>query len=92
MKRLLQIVALFIALAVAGLWVAHGAHMGWTKTEAEIKTNDPVTGIDGITYEKKFQPGVDFLGAGLIAAVVLAGVSFLFRTNPKQPTVNNLQT
>jgi hypothetical protein len=38
-----------------------------------------VTGIEGISYEKKFLPGIDFLGAGMIASVVLGGSSYFFR-------------
>jgi hypothetical protein len=42
-----------------------------------------VTGLEGITYEKGFWPGVDFLGGALLGAGALAGVSLLFRTKPK---------
>jgi hypothetical protein len=44
-----------------------------------VKTLDPVTGIEGITYQQKFLPGVDFLGVAGGAAGVLAGASFFFR-------------
>ena len=65
------------------LWAALGANRGWTKTSVPVKTLDEVTGIEGVTYEKRFVPGVDFLGAALLGAGVLAGISFLFRTKPK---------
>ncbi len=66
-------------LATGVTWAATGANRGWTKTEAAIKTLDPVTEIEGITYQKKFQPGVDFLGAAFGGSLMLFGASFLFR-------------
>lgn len=80
MKRGIQILAAIVALGAALTWAGLGANRGWTKTEKQVKTLDEVTGIEGISYEKGFWPGVDFLGAGLIGAGVLAGVSFLFRS------------
>jgi len=80
MKRGLQILAAVIALGSVITWASLGAGRGWTKTEKQIKTVDEVTGLEGISYQKGFWPGVDFLGAGLIGAGVLAGVSFLFRS------------
>lgn len=80
MKRGLQILAAVVALGVVATWASLGAGRGWTKTEKQIKTVDEVTGLEGISYQKGFWPGVDFLGAGLIGAGVLAGVSFLFRS------------
>lgn len=88
MKRGLQIVAALVALGVVIIWTSTGANRGWTKTENPVKFLDEVTGLEGIRYEKGFWPGVDFLGAGLIGAGVLTGVSFLFRpklnSNPQQ--------
>jgi hypothetical protein len=79
MKNLLRIVAVVLALAAAGLWLAKGANRGWTKTSITKKTVDDVTGIEGITYEKGFVPGLDFLAGTLFVSVVVAGTSFLFR-------------
>jgi hypothetical protein len=83
MKKILQILALVVVLAAAITWLATGANRGWTKTSVPVKTLDDVTGIEGITYQKKFLPGVDFLGAAVVVAGALAGTSFLFR-NKKQ--------
>lgn len=80
MKRALQILAAVLAVATLTTWAALGASRGFTKTERQIKTVDEVTGIEGINYEKKFQPGLDFLGAGLIGAGVLAGASLFVRS------------
>ncbi len=83
MKRILQIFAGAAVLITLGLWLTTGANRGWTKTEVQVKTLDPVTEIEGISYRKKFQPGVDFLGAAFGGATLLAGASFFFR-KPKQ--------
>jgi hypothetical protein len=53
-----------------------------------VKTPDPVTGIDGISYEQKFLPGVDFLGLAFLLSGGLAGASLFFRrsSSSNQPT------
>jgi hypothetical protein len=79
MKRALLLLSLVVLLATAGTWLVTGANRGWTKTSVAVKTLDPVTGIDGISYQKKFLPGVDFVSAGLIASAVLGGASLFFR-------------
>jgi hypothetical protein len=88
MKKTLKILSLVVVLAAAIIWVVTGANRGWTKTSVQVKTLDPVTGIEGITYQDKFLPGVDFLGAAAGLAVVLAGSSLFFsnksKTNNKQ--------
>jgi len=86
MKRTLQMLALAVVLMASVTWLATGANRGWTKTSVAVKTLDPVTEIEGITYEKKFLPGVDFLGAALGGAALLAGASLFFRKpKAKQP-------
>ena len=88
MKRILKTLALLIVLGAGVTWLACGANRGWTKTSVPIKTVDTVTGIEGITYQKKFLPGVDFLGAAFGGAAVLAVASLFFR-KPNQPIANN---
>jgi hypothetical protein len=83
MKKILQILALAVVLAAGLTWLATGANRGWTKTSVPVKTLDDVTGIEGITYQSKFLPGVDFLGAAFVVAAALAGTSFLFRNKNK---------
>ena len=87
MKRILQILALALALTAGVTWMATGANRGWTKTSVPVKTLDEVTGLEGISYQKKFLPGVDFLGAAFAGAALLAGTSFFFR----KPKSNNNQ-
>lgn len=84
MKKILRILALAVAIAAVVIWAATGANRGWTKTSVPVKTLDEVTGIEGITYQKKFLPGVDFLGAAGVVAIFFAGASFLFRNKTKQ--------
>ena len=79
MKKALQTLALLVVLGAAGTWLATGANRGWTKTSVPVKTLDEVTGIEGITYQEKFLPGVDFLGAAFGGAALLAGASLFFR-------------
>lgn len=83
MRTALRWAALLVLLAVVGDWIGHGHNTGWTKNTVTHFVTDPVTGIDGPVEEKKFVPGVDFLGGGLIAAGVLGAASFLFRKRAK---------
>ena len=87
MKKSLRILAVLVLLAAGITWLATGANRGWTKTSVAVKTLDPVTEIEGITYQKKFLPGVDFLGAAFGGAALIAGASFFFRKpTTHQPT------
>jgi hypothetical protein len=80
MKRTLLILAAVIALATVLTWASFGANRGWTKTSKPNGTVDEITGIIDQTPVKTFVPGVDFLGAGLLGAGVLAGASFFIRS------------
>ena len=84
MSKTLRILALVLALTAAGTWLVTGGNRGWTKTSVPVKTVDEVTGLEGISYERRFVPGLDFLGAAVLGASLLAGGSFLFRN--KQTT------
>ena len=87
MKRLLQLLSLLLVLVAAVTWLGTGANRGWTKTSVPVKTLDEVTGIEGITYQKAFLPGVDLLGAAFGGAALLAGASLFFRKpQTNQPT------
>jgi len=78
MRTILRLAALFVALVTLVLWLFGGPNTGWTKTSVQVKTVDPVTDQDIITWEKRFLPGVDFLGSGLLAGALLFSISFLF--------------
>jgi hypothetical protein len=79
MKTTLRWMAVAVAVAAIAGWAIGGAHRGWTRTSVAQRTLDDVTGLEAVTYEKRFVPGLDFLGAGLLGAVVLAGSSLLGR-------------
>jgi hypothetical protein len=79
MKSCLRITAVVLLLGSLGLWWATGANRGWTKTSVPHKMTDEVTGIEAVTYEKKFVPGVELLGLAAAISAMLAGVSFLFQ-------------
>jgi hypothetical protein len=84
MRNNLRLVAALLALVVAAFWFFAGSNLGWTKTSVTKKFKDPVTEIEVDRYVKHFVPGVDFLGAGLVAAGALAGASFFFRKKTAQ--------
>ncbi len=84
MSKTIRIVALALALAATGTWLATGANRGWTKTSVPVKTVDEITGIEAVSYERRFLPGLEILGAALLGASLLAATSFLFRN--KQTT------
>jgi hypothetical protein len=75
----LRILAVAVVLGALGLWAGKGANRGWTRTNIQHETQDPVTGLSGVTYEKGFVPGVDFLAAAALAAAGMAGVSLLIK-------------
>ena len=77
-KKVLRAVSAILILAAAVMWLATGANRGWTKTSVPVKRTDEITGLTVDDYRKRFVPGIDFLGAALLASGVLAGASFLF--------------
>ena len=83
-KNILRAAAVILILTSAGIWLVTGANRGWTKTSVPVKRTDEVTGITVDDYQKRFVPGIDFLGASLLGSGILAGVSFLFRTKQTQ--------
>jgi hypothetical protein len=89
MKMILRMIAAMLVAGAVIFWVAAGANRGWTKTQIPIKTVDAVTGLEGIQWQAKFVPGVDFLGAALLAAGVLAGISIFIPLKSKQPKTEN---
>jgi hypothetical protein len=79
MRRALRLVALVIALLTLGLWLATGAHRGWTKTSVTVIEIEPVTGLENPVPKKQFVMGIELLGLGLGAAAAAAGASFFFK-------------
>ena len=81
---MLRAVAAILIMAAAGIWLAAGANLGWSKTSVPVKRTDEITGITVDDYQKRFVPGIDFLGAALLGSSILAGASLLFRTKQLQ--------
>jgi hypothetical protein len=81
MRTKLRLAALVLALFVIGFWFIRGQNKGFTKNTVTTFVTDPVTGIQGPVEQKKFIPGVDFLGVGLGLAALQFGSSFIVRKN-----------
>ncbi len=84
MKKSLRFLALAFLVVMMGWRLAAGAHRGWTQTSVARKTLDEITGIEAITYEKRFVPGLDFVTAAILSTALLVGASFLVRRHPPQ--------
>lgn len=85
MRRSLRSAALIVCFAAISFWIVMGANRGWTKTSVPVKVVDEVTGIQGVSYQKRFLPGLDFLGSALLLAAILSGASFIFRGPASTP-------
>jgi hypothetical protein len=83
MKKTLRLIAATLVVGSIAFWLAAGANRGWTKTHVPKKIVDEVTGLEGVQWQNKFVPGVDFLAAALLGAGILAGISILIRTKSK---------
>lgn len=83
--KILRWLATLLLLGAAALWLARGANRGWTKNRVPSRYTDPVTGIEGISYQNRFVPGMDFLGGTFLASALLTGVSF-FLARKNVPT------
>lgn len=86
-RNILRLATVVILLATVGFWAAKGAHTGWSQNQVPLKQTDEITGIEYVTYEKRFVPGVEFLGAGLGVASGLLLVSLFFSKNKPNPSL-----
>jgi len=86
-RRILQRIALGLAVVVVASWLALGANRGWTKTTVTRWQKDPVTEIDGPVVEKRFVPGLDLVAVCLTGALALFIASlFVSKTKNKPVT------
>jgi hypothetical protein len=82
----IRLVALALLLGTVGFWAAKGAHRGWTQNQVPIAQKDEITGLDYVTYEKRYVPGIDVLVGGIGVAAGLFGISFFVQRQPKKHT------
>ncbi len=76
MRTSLRLAALAVIVMSTALWFFAGPNLGWTKTSAPRLEKDEATKQDYAKWEKRFVPGIDFLGAALITSgALLAGAS-----------------
>lgn len=85
MKKTLSYLAGIVGILTLVVWLATGAHPGWTKTQVTEMQIDPITELEYPVTENRFVAGVEVLGGGLLLGLALFGGSFLFK---KQPTRN----
>ena len=83
MKRLFRLLAVVLVVGAIAFWAATGANHGWTKTRVPKKVVDTVTGLEGVQWQDKFEPGIDFLGAACLGAGILAGISIFVPAKSK---------
>jgi hypothetical protein len=82
-RVLLRGAAAVIALYAICIWAAKGYHRGWSMNQVPITHTDPITEIAYVTYEKRFVPGLDYLGGGIFVGVLLFSATFLPARRPK---------
>jgi hypothetical protein len=78
MRLALRLLAVLVIAGTLAWWAATGAHRGWSKDSVEVRTLDEITGIEQITYDDRFVPGVDTLAISGAVAAAMAGLSFVF--------------
>ena len=59
MKKSFRYSSIFIVITSLVLWIATGAHTGWSKSRIAIERIDPVTEIAYPVYQEKWVFGVD---------------------------------
>ena len=87
LRTTLRATALVLLLATVGFWAAKGAHRGWSQNRVQVSRTDEVTGIVFTTYEDRFVPGIEVLGAGVALSAALAAAAFFVRSHPTQKSI-----
>ena len=83
--KVLLVAGLLLAVGTATFWAAKGAHRGWSQHRVPHKQIDEVTGLEQVTYEDRYVPGIEILGSGVGLGLALTALSLFFR-NPKTET------
>jgi len=79
MRTSLRLAALAVIVTSTALWFFAGPNLGWTKTSVPRLEKDEVAKQDDQGREKRFVPGIDFLGAAVFASSALLAGSCLCR-------------
>jgi len=87
MKKTLRMIAALLMIGSIAFWTGAGANHGWTKRYVPTKIKDEVTGLEGVRWQRRFVPGIDFLGATWLGAGALTALSFRFRRNKGNPQI-----
>lgn len=86
MKTALKYLSALVFIAAVGVWVLHGARIGWTTTENAIPKVDEITGIEYTEYEKGLNFGIELPIAGTVMAVLLLASSAFLKTTKPDPS------
>jgi len=86
MRLALRVAGILCAIVCVGVWLAFGTNRGWTKTTHTRMEKDPVTEIEYPTVEKRFSPGVELLGVGLLISAMIASISFFVGSKQNRST------
>lgn len=74
---ILRASAAVLAAVGLGVWLATGAHRGWTRTSEVELRRDEITGIDYPVRRDGFTAGIEIPLASLGGAALLAGLAAL---------------
>lgn len=80
---LLRILSITICLGTLSVWIAGGAHRGWTQTSITEFQHDVVTGIEYPVQRPGFVPGVEILATGLLIGAAFFATSWVVARRPR---------
>jgi hypothetical protein len=83
-RLIFRLLASFCLLFTVVFWANKGAHTGWSMDRVPVPQLDEITGIEYVTYDDRFVPGVDWLAGGIGLAALLFVTSLFFRSKPTQ--------
>lgn len=75
----LRVLAAALAVGGVGVWLATGAHRGWTRTSEVEMRRDEITGIDYPVRREKFTAGIEIPVAALVGAAALSVIARVLR-------------
>jgi hypothetical protein len=82
MKKGLRILGAIVGVVTLAVWLATGAHTGWTQTRVTTMKVDPITELEYPETQDKFVAGVEVLAGGVLLSLALLGSSLMFKSQP----------